>query len=176
MRKASRSIVQVPCCFVRSFIKFEGHTRRKIDDVNPIWVRLLSLSQLSHLQICLVFKYNWLALNKRMWDCCITSNLNIISSAFKMNTLYNVDIFVFIKHFIRVFYHIVQDYTISKICFTLGPIAKCKTVVKTVRYMMQLIKYIQCGAVITRSVSHQCSLNQGELWGVCCECELWFMF
>ena len=54
MHKAWRTIEEVPYCFVRSFIKFQGHTGWKIDD-NLIWVRLLGRSQLSIPQICLVY-------------------------------------------------------------------------------------------------------------------------
>ena len=35
---------EVPYCFSRSFIKFQGHTCWLIDDFNPIWVRLLGQS------------------------------------------------------------------------------------------------------------------------------------
>ena len=35
-------------CFSGSSIKFQGHTGWKIDDLNPIWVRLLGWSQLSN--------------------------------------------------------------------------------------------------------------------------------
>ena len=42
------SALWVPYCFVRSSIKFQGHTGCKIDDLNPIWVRLLGRSQLSN--------------------------------------------------------------------------------------------------------------------------------
>ena len=37
---------KVPCCFSRSSIQFQGHTGRKIEDLNRIWVRLLGRSQL----------------------------------------------------------------------------------------------------------------------------------
>ena len=46
MQKASSSIEEVPDCFSGSSIKFQGHTGWKIDDLNPIWVRLLGRSQL----------------------------------------------------------------------------------------------------------------------------------
>ena len=36
----------LPC--LRSSIKFQGHTDWKIDDLNPVWVRLLGRSQLSN--------------------------------------------------------------------------------------------------------------------------------
>ena len=52
--KAWSSIEEVPCCFLGSSIKFQGHKGWKIDDFNPIWVRLLGRSQLSNPQICLV--------------------------------------------------------------------------------------------------------------------------
>ena len=48
MHEAWHSIGQVPYWFVRSSIKFEGHMHRKLDDLNPIWVRLLGQSQLSN--------------------------------------------------------------------------------------------------------------------------------
>ena len=38
----------MPYCFLGSSIKFQGHTGWKIDDLNPIWVRLLGRSQLSN--------------------------------------------------------------------------------------------------------------------------------
>ena len=48
MHKAWSSIEEVPYCFWRSSVKFQGHTGWKIDDWNPIWVRLLGRSQLSN--------------------------------------------------------------------------------------------------------------------------------
>ena len=42
------SIEEVPYCFSRSSIKFQGHTGWKIEDLNPISVRLLGQSQLSN--------------------------------------------------------------------------------------------------------------------------------
>ena len=38
----------MPYCFFGSSIKFQGHTGWKIDDLIPIWVRLLGRSQLSN--------------------------------------------------------------------------------------------------------------------------------
>ena len=46
MHKAWYSIEQAPYCCARSSIRFEGHTHRQFDDLNPIWVRLLSRLQL----------------------------------------------------------------------------------------------------------------------------------
>ena len=48
MHKAWSNIEDVPYCFWRSSVKFQGHTGWKIDDWNPIWVRLLGRSQLSN--------------------------------------------------------------------------------------------------------------------------------
>ena len=48
MHKAWRSIEEVPYYFWGSSIKFQGHTGWKIDNFNPIWVRLLGQSQLSN--------------------------------------------------------------------------------------------------------------------------------
>ena len=42
------SIEEVPYHFLRSSIKFQGHTGWKIDNLNPIWERLIGLSQLSN--------------------------------------------------------------------------------------------------------------------------------
>ena len=46
IHKAWCTIEEVPYCFTRSSIKFQGHTGWKIEDLNPIWVRLLGHSQL----------------------------------------------------------------------------------------------------------------------------------
>ena len=48
MHTAWRSIAEVPYCFWRSSMKFRGHTGWKIDDLKPIWVRLLGRSPLSN--------------------------------------------------------------------------------------------------------------------------------
>ena len=50
MHKAWHSIEEVPYCFcfLRSFIKFQGHRGWLFEDLNPIWVRLLGRSQLSN--------------------------------------------------------------------------------------------------------------------------------
>ena len=48
MHNALCSIEEVLCYFSGSSIKFRGHTGWKIDDSNPIWVRLLGRSQLSN--------------------------------------------------------------------------------------------------------------------------------
>ena len=46
--KAWCNVEQVPYNFSRLSIKFQGHMGWKIDDFNPIWVRLLGRSQLSN--------------------------------------------------------------------------------------------------------------------------------
>ena len=48
MHRASCSIEEVPCCFSMSSIKFQGHTGWKIDDLNPVWLKSSSRSQLSN--------------------------------------------------------------------------------------------------------------------------------
>ena len=48
MHKAWCCIEEMPHCFSRSCIKFQGHTGQKIDDLNKIWERLLGRSQLSN--------------------------------------------------------------------------------------------------------------------------------
>ena len=55
MYKASRSIEEVPYRYIKSSIKFQGITGWKIDDLSPIWARLLGRSQQSNPPICLVF-------------------------------------------------------------------------------------------------------------------------
>ena len=47
MHRVWRSIEEVSYCFSRPSIKFQGNTGWKIDELNPIWVRLLGGSQLS---------------------------------------------------------------------------------------------------------------------------------
>ena len=48
MHKDWCGIEEVPYSFSGSSIKFQGHTGWKINDFNPIWVRLLGRSQLSN--------------------------------------------------------------------------------------------------------------------------------
>ena len=48
MHKAWCNVEKVPYNFSWSSIKFEGHTGWKIDDLNPVWVRLLGRWQLSN--------------------------------------------------------------------------------------------------------------------------------
>ena len=48
IHKAWWSIEEVPDYFSRSYIKFQGHTGWKIDDLDKIWARLLDRSQLSN--------------------------------------------------------------------------------------------------------------------------------
>ena len=43
-----RSMGEVPYCFVRLSVKFQGNTGQKIDDLDTIWARLLGQSQLSN--------------------------------------------------------------------------------------------------------------------------------
>ena len=43
MHKAWHSTEEVPYCFSRSSIKFEGHIDRKIDDLNPILSKITRL-------------------------------------------------------------------------------------------------------------------------------------
>ena len=47
MHKTWCGVEEVPYCFSRSSIKFQGHTGWKIDNFNIIWVRLLGQTQLS---------------------------------------------------------------------------------------------------------------------------------
>ena len=47
LHKAWHSIEEMPCCFSRSPIKFQSYDGPKIDNLNPICVRLLGRSQLS---------------------------------------------------------------------------------------------------------------------------------
>ena len=48
IHKAWCCIEEVPYYFSRSYIKFQGHTGWKIDDLDQIWARLLGRSQLSN--------------------------------------------------------------------------------------------------------------------------------
>ena len=57
MHKAWCNVEEVPYNFSRSSIRFQGHTGWKIDDLNPIWVRLLGQSQLSNPSVLPCFFY-----------------------------------------------------------------------------------------------------------------------
>ena len=57
MDKVWSSIEEVPYCFWRSSVKFQGHTGWKIDDLNLIWVRLQAGRSYQIPQICLVIVY-----------------------------------------------------------------------------------------------------------------------
>ena len=48
MHKAWCSTEEVPYCFPRPSIKFQGHKGQKIDDLDQIWARLQGRSQLSN--------------------------------------------------------------------------------------------------------------------------------
>ena len=48
IHKAWCDIEEVPYYFSRTYIKFQGHTGWKIDDLDQIWARLLGRSQLSN--------------------------------------------------------------------------------------------------------------------------------
>ena len=48
MHKAWCSIEELPYCFPRPSIRFQGHKGQKIDDLDQIWARLLGRSQLSN--------------------------------------------------------------------------------------------------------------------------------
>ena len=73
----------MPNCFLGSSIKFQGHTGWKIDDLNPIWVRLLGRSQLSNPSDlpCSSIKYrywwffifHWMESLDQMGNWCIFS-------------------------------------------------------------------------------------------------------
>ena len=54
--KAWCTIEKVPYYFSRSSIKFQGHTGWKIDNLNPICIRLLGRLQLSNLRFALFLK------------------------------------------------------------------------------------------------------------------------
>ena len=55
MHKAWRDVKEAPYNFSRSFIKFQGHTGWKIDNLNPIWVSYKAGRSYQIHQICLVY-------------------------------------------------------------------------------------------------------------------------
>ena len=67
MHKAWRSLEEVPYCFTRPSIKFQGHTDWKIDDLNPIWVRLLGRLKLSNPWDLLYLISPAIPITKRQW-------------------------------------------------------------------------------------------------------------
>ena len=74
---------------LRSSMKFQGHTRWKIYDLNPIWVRLLDWSQLSnpcpapshYLKQCIIV--NWPLRNKLLWNSNQNTKVFIHENAFE---------------------------------------------------------------------------------------------
>ena len=48
MHKAWHRTEEVPYCFSRASIQFHDHTDQKIENLKPIWIRLLGQSQLSN--------------------------------------------------------------------------------------------------------------------------------
>ena len=54
MHKAWRSTEEMPYCFSRSSIKFQGNTGWKMDDLNPVWDYQVGRSYQIP-QICLVY-------------------------------------------------------------------------------------------------------------------------
>ena len=87
MQPAESSIEEVPFCFFGSSIKFQGHTGWKIDDLNPIWVRLICRSQLSnpadlpcyfaHVYLCAVCVVNACL---KVWFSC--ANWTLVENCF----------------------------------------------------------------------------------------------
>ena len=69
MHKAWSSIEEVPYCFPMSYVKFQGHTAKKIVDFDPNWVfpdcnsslNPSNLPCLSHSDFC-IFSFNQAAL------------------------------------------------------------------------------------------------------------------
>ena len=77
MHKAWCSIEEVPYCFARSSIKFQGNTGWKIDNLNPIWVRLIGRSQLSNpWDLPCSFKKMYLEMSSAKWHSfCLSLNV-----------------------------------------------------------------------------------------------------
>ena len=58
MHKAWCSTEEVPFCLSRSFIKFQGHMDRKIDDLNPILSKITRLvADIKYLRFALSINY-----------------------------------------------------------------------------------------------------------------------
>ena len=94
MHTASWSIEEVPYYFSRSSIKFQGHLGWKIDDLNPIWVRLLGRSQLSNPSDlpCYILKGN----------CRIFYTKNVVTMYWIRHPIHNFDMQIFdCKYYIR---------------------------------------------------------------------------
>ena len=66
IHKAWCNVEEVPYNFLMSSIKFEGHTGWKIDNFNPIWVRLLGRSQLSNPSDLPCSRGRWVKLRSHM--------------------------------------------------------------------------------------------------------------
>ena len=83
MHKAWFSTEEVPYCFSRSSIKFEGHMDRKIDDFNPILSKINKLAQLSNpsdLPCCFwIILYKWSTGRKPKSWCILCCHLLVVS-------------------------------------------------------------------------------------------------
>ena len=69
MHKSWCGIEEVPYCFLRSSIRFQGHTGQKIKDLNPIWTRLLGRWQLSNPSDLPCWAYNPNRVKKTQFIC-----------------------------------------------------------------------------------------------------------
>ena len=70
--KAWCSVEEVPYCFPRSSIKFQGHKGQKIDDLDQIWARLLGRSQLSNPSDLPCFNRIHCTCWHEYWTCPVT--------------------------------------------------------------------------------------------------------
>ena len=80
MHKAWCSIAEVPYLFSGSSIKFQRHTGWKIEDLNPIWVRLLGWSQLSNPSDLPCWLKTTRQIDTSMFFCDTNKNSRLLSS------------------------------------------------------------------------------------------------
>ena len=84
MHKAWCSIEEVPYCFPRPSIKFQGHKGQKIDDFDQIWARLLGRSQLSNPSdlpcsyLIMIIRQSSCILTIIIWEMCKLNTHNPI--------------------------------------------------------------------------------------------------
>ena len=70
MHRAWCNVKEASYNFSRSSIKFQGHTSWKIDNLNQIWVRLLSRSQLSNPSDLPCFQLNYSCIKMACGNMC----------------------------------------------------------------------------------------------------------
>ena len=88
----------MPYKFSMSSIKFQGHTGWKIDDLNPIWVRLLGRPQLSNPSDLPCFY--WFCMNAYIFGARVTATAPTFLIAVHVFNIFKTRLTCYIYHFL----------------------------------------------------------------------------